>query len=62
MSKEPKGVDLLATLIDLLADQEGVKITYELTEEKKDVQRMSPDPMPSEMPQRRIRGASGVRV
>jgi hypothetical protein len=26
------GVNLLATLIDLLADQEGVKITYELTE------------------------------
>lgn len=29
-NKEPKGIDLLATLIDLLADQEGVKITYEL--------------------------------
>ncbi len=28
--KEPKGTDLLATLIDLLADQEGVKIKYEL--------------------------------
>ena len=28
--QEPKGIDLLATLIDLLADQEGVKITYEL--------------------------------
>ena len=27
---EPKGIDLLATLINLLADQEGVKITYEL--------------------------------
>lgn len=27
-----KGIDLLATLIDLLADQEQVKITYELTE------------------------------
>ncbi len=26
------GVNLLATLIDLLADQEGVKIAYELTE------------------------------
>lgn len=26
--KEPKGKDLLATLIDLLADQNGVKITY----------------------------------
>lgn len=30
--KEPKGADLLATLIELLADQEGVKITYELEE------------------------------
>lgn len=28
----PNGKDLLATLIDLLADQEGVKITYELRE------------------------------
>lgn len=27
---EPKGTDLLATLIELLADQEGVKITYEV--------------------------------
>lgn len=26
----PKGNDLLALLIHLLADQEGVKITYEL--------------------------------
>ena len=28
--KEPRGCDLLATLIELLADQEGVKIQYEL--------------------------------
>ena len=28
--KEPKGEDLLATLIKLLAEQEGVKITYKL--------------------------------
>lgn len=28
--KEPRGIDLLATLIELLADQEGVKIKYEL--------------------------------
>lgn len=28
--KEPKGVDLLAKLIDLYAEQEGVKIKYEL--------------------------------
>ena len=25
----PNGLDLLATLIDLYAEQEGVKITYE---------------------------------
>ena len=34
--KEPKGVDLLSTLINLLADQEGVKITFELTDGKED--------------------------
>lgn len=28
--KEPKGIDLLKTLIDLYAEQEGVKITYKL--------------------------------
>ena len=28
--KIPDGKDLLATLIELLADQEGVKIKYEL--------------------------------
>lgn len=28
--KTPNGNDLLATLIRLLEDQEGVKITYEL--------------------------------
>lgn len=28
--KEPNGKDLLALLIRLLAEQEGVKITYEL--------------------------------
>lgn len=28
---EPSGIDLLATLIKLLADQESVEITYELT-------------------------------
>ena len=28
--KEPRGIDLLRLLVDLLADQEGVKITYEL--------------------------------
>lgn len=28
--KEPSGLDLLATLIKLLADQESIKITYEL--------------------------------
>lgn len=29
--KKPNGADLLATLVELLADQEGVKITYEIT-------------------------------
>jgi hypothetical protein len=29
-TKEPQGLDLLATLIRLLADQEGVKIDFEL--------------------------------
>lgn len=29
-NKIPKGVDLLKTLIDLLADQEGVKIKVEV--------------------------------
>lgn len=28
----PDGKTLLATLVELLADQEGVKITYEITE------------------------------
>lgn len=28
--KEPNGKDLLATLISLLAEQEGIKIKYEL--------------------------------
>ncbi len=30
--KAPKGTDLLAKLIELLADQEKVKITYELSD------------------------------
>lgn len=38
MSK-PSGRDLMNILITLLADQEGVKITYEL-EEKEDVRCM----------------------
>ena len=37
---KPSGADLMAILIDLLADQEGVKITYEL-EVEKDVRRVS---------------------
>jgi hypothetical protein len=28
--KQPNGLDLLALLIDLYAEQEGVKITYEM--------------------------------
>lgn len=37
IKNEPKGVDILAALLTLLADQEGVKITYEIKEKKKDV-------------------------
>jgi hypothetical protein len=36
--KTPRGIDLLRTLIELYADQEGVKITYELKEVKHDEQ------------------------
>ena len=37
--KEPNGIDLLKTLIKLFAEQEGVKITYEIEkgEQKNDV-------------------------
>ena len=30
--KEPRGADLLATLIKLYAEQEGVKIKYEIVD------------------------------
>jgi hypothetical protein len=30
MLMHPKGVDLLRTLVELLAEQEGVTITYEV--------------------------------
>ena len=33
--KEPRGADLLATLIKLYAEQEGVKITYQIEERTK---------------------------
>ena len=36
MKKEPSGRELLSTLIELLADQNNVKITYELTETEKE--------------------------
>ena len=36
---KPSGADLMAILINLLAEQEGIKITYEL-EDKEDVRRM----------------------
>ena len=39
-TKRPSGRDLMAILINLLADQEGVHIKYEL-EEKEDVRYMS---------------------
>ena len=32
--KEPKGTDLLKTLINLLTDQENIKIKYEIAEVK----------------------------
>lgn len=36
MKKEPSGKDLLSTLVNLLAEQEGVKISYEIeTKEQK---------------------------
>ena len=35
----PNGTDLLATLIKLLADQEGVKITYTLENSKKEFEK-----------------------
>lgn len=34
--KEPTGASLLRTLIDLLADQENVKITYQIEERNKE--------------------------
>lgn len=33
--KIPDGISLLSTLIELLADQEGVEITYEVTDGKR---------------------------
>ena len=33
--KEPTGADLLRTLIELYAEQEGVKITYQIEKRKK---------------------------
>lgn len=35
-SDKPNGKDLFALLVSLYADQEGVTITYEVTERKKD--------------------------
>ena len=35
MAKEPSGIDLLEILISLYAEQNGVKITYDLIKEKK---------------------------
>ena len=34
--KTPNGKDLLATLVKLLADQEGVKVTYKIVKENED--------------------------
>lgn len=33
MKNRPNGADLLALLIQLYADQEGVKITFEITDD-----------------------------
>lgn len=33
--KEPNGINLLRTLIDLYADQQGVKITYQIEKKEK---------------------------
>lgn len=35
MNKKPEGADLISMLIKLLADQEGVKISYDLKEGEK---------------------------
>ena len=34
--KKPKGADILATLVALYAEQEGVKITFKIIGEQKD--------------------------
>ena len=34
--KKPNGVDLLKTLIELLADQEGVKVNYKIEKKEND--------------------------
>ena len=44
----PSSRDILATLIELLADQENVKITYEL-EDKEDVRYLFASTVPSQM-------------
>jgi hypothetical protein len=36
---KPSGFDIMSTLIELLAEQEGLKITYELSDGKTTVQR-----------------------
>lgn len=35
---QPNGFDIMSTLIELLAEQEGIKITYELSDGKTTVQ------------------------
>ena len=35
MKKEPSGKDLLSTLVNLLAEQEGVKINFEIEQRSK---------------------------
>lgn len=36
---QPNGFDIMSTLIELLAEQEGLKITYEMTDGKTTVTR-----------------------
>lgn len=35
--KKPCGIDILELLVSLCADQEGVSVTYEVVERKKDI-------------------------
>lgn len=51
--KEPNGMDLLATLIELLADQEGVIITYELVDKDGNLRKVKTSGTPKVHPSQR---------